>query len=166
MALDYNFNHTGVAHHDFDGAFITHCIFASFLLLFTIPFRVQAANIYQRLHFCWWICTFFQSFHSIFQTVLGLYQLAKECCNLQKTLPQIGQQFVHTLAPPDKFLYVLTTTSSITHQPDGLLWTTESRPETTLVYHQDWAPNELESQQIWRILAPPEISFYFHAYKW
>ena len=55
MALDYNFNHSGPAHHNFDRSFITHFIFAAFLLLFTIPIRVQVVTIYDKLHFHRWI---------------------------------------------------------------------------------------------------------------
>ena len=68
--------HTGPAHHNFDGSFITHFIFATFLLLFTIPIRVQVVTIYDRLHFHRWIRVLFKNFHHIFQAVLGLYQLA------------------------------------------------------------------------------------------
>ena len=77
MAPDYTFNHTGPAHHNFDGSFITHFIFAVFLLLFTIPIHVQVATIYDRLHFHRQICALFKNFHHIFHAVLGLYQLAQ-----------------------------------------------------------------------------------------
>ena len=94
MALDYNFNHTGLAHHNFDGSFITHFMFAAFLLLFTIPIHVQVVNIYDRLHFYGQIHALFKNFHPIFQTVLGLYQLAQECPNLQKPALRTNQDFV------------------------------------------------------------------------
>ena len=84
MAPDYNFNHTGLAHHNFDGSFVTHFIFATFLLLFTIPIRVQVVTIYDRLHFHRQICALFKNFHCIFQAVVGQYQLAQECHSLQK----------------------------------------------------------------------------------
>ena len=63
----YNFNHTGPAHHNFDGSFITHFIFTAFLLLFTIPIHVQEVNIYDRLHFHRWIHALFKNFTAFFK---------------------------------------------------------------------------------------------------
>ena len=78
MALDYNFNHNGLAHHNFNGSIITHFIFATFLLLFTIPIHVQVVTICDRLHFHRWIHALSKNFHHIFQVVLGLYPLAQD----------------------------------------------------------------------------------------
>ena len=91
MAPDYTFNHTGPAHHNFDGSFITHFIFAAFLLLLTIPICVQVVTIYDRLHFHRWIRALFKNFHHIFQVVLGLYRLAQECCRLQEPTLRTNQ---------------------------------------------------------------------------
>ena len=103
MAPDYNFNHTGPVHHNFDGFIITHFIFAAFLLLFTIPIHVQVVTIYDRLHFYRQTCALFKNFHHIFQVILGLYQLAQEChslqeptCRLQEPTLRINQDFVQT----------------------------------------------------------------------
>ena len=89
MAPDYTFNYTGLAHHNFDGSFVTHFIFATFLLLFTIPIQIQMVTIYNRLHFYRQLHILFKHFHHIFQVVLGLYWLAKECCQLQKPARQL-----------------------------------------------------------------------------
>ena len=72
MAPDYTFNHTDLAHYNFDRSFVTHFIFAAFLLLFSIPIRVQVVTIYDRLHFHRWICALFKNFHCIFHLVLGV----------------------------------------------------------------------------------------------
>ena len=127
MAPDYNFNNTGPAHHNFDGSFITHFIFISFLLLFTIPIRVQVVTIYDRLHFHRWIHALFKNFHCIFQTVLGLYQLAQECsslqeptCSLQEPALRTNQDFVQTSPLLDEFLFVLMTRSSSANQKNLL----------------------------------------------
>ena len=96
MAPDYNFDHTSLAHHNFNGSFITHFIFTVLLLLSTIPIRVQTVNIYDRLHFHRWIRALFKNFHHIFQTVLGLYQLAQECRSLQEPALRTNQDFVQT----------------------------------------------------------------------
>ena len=160
MAPDYNFKHTGLAHHNFDGSFITHFIFAALLLLFTIPIRVQAVNICDRLHFHRQIRTLFKNFHCIFQTVLGLYQLAQECSSLQEPALRTNQDFVQTSPLPDEFLFVLTTRSILVHQPEESPSTTIVNPQKTPVPQQDRASTESDCQQKnCETLAPQEITF-------
>ena len=137
MAPDYNFNHTGLVHHNFDGSFVTHFIFTAFLLLFTIPIHVQAVNICDRLHFHRWIRALFKNFHRIFQTVLGLQQLAQECRSLQEPTPRTNQDFVQISLLPDEFLFVLTTRSILIHQPEESPLTTILNPQKTPVPQQD-----------------------------
>ena len=153
MALDYNFNHTGLAHHNFDGSIITHYIFATFLLLFTIPIHVQVVTIYDRLHFHRWIRALFKNFHRIFQAVLGLYQLAQECRSLQKPTLRTNQDFVQTSPSSDELLFSVTTRSIFVCQPEESPSTTSLTPQKTLVPQQDQASIEPE------ILAPQEITF-------
>ena len=137
MAPDYNFNHTGLAHQNFDRSFLTQFIFAAFVLLFTIPICVQVVNISDRLHFHRWIRALFKNFHCIFQTVLGLYQLAQECCNLQESALRTNQDFVQTSPPPDEFLFVLMTRSILICQPEESPSTTILNPQKTAVPQQD-----------------------------
>ena len=137
MAPDYNFNYTGPAHHNFNGSFITHFILAAFLLLFTISIHVQVVNIYDRLHFHRQIHALFKNFHCIFQTVLGLYQLAQECRHLQEPTLRTNQDFVQTSPPPDELLFVLTTRSILVCQPEESPLTTILNPQKTLVPQQD-----------------------------
>ena len=137
MALDYTFNHTGLAHHNFDGSFITHFIFTAFLLLFTIPIHVQVVTIYDRLHFHRWIHALFKNFHHIFQVVLGLYQLAQECHQLQKPTLRTNQDFVQTSSPPDELLFALMTRSILICQPEESPLTTSLSPQKTPVPQQD-----------------------------
>ena len=115
MAPDYTFNYTGLAHHNLDGSFVTHFIFATFLLLFTIPIWVQVVTIYNRLHFYRWFCILFKHFHHIFQAVVGLYRLAREChslqkpaCQLQKTTLRPSQQLVQTSPLLDEHVFAST----------------------------------------------------------
>ena len=160
MAPDYNFNHIGPVHHNFDGSFITHFIFTAFFLLFTIPICVQAVNIYDRLHFHRQICALFKNFYCIFQTVLGLYQLAQECCSLQEPTLRTNQDFVQTSPLPDEFLFVLMTRSILIHQPEEPLSTTILNPQKTPVPQQDRASTESDYQ--WKnceTLALQEITF-------
>ena len=167
MAPDYNFNHTGPAHHNFDRSFITHFIFTAFLLLFTIPIHVQVVTIYDRLHFHRLIHALFKNFHHIFQMVLGLYQLAQEChslqeptCRLQEPTLRTNQDFVQTLPLPGELLFVLMTRSILICQPEESPSTTLLRPQKTPVPQQDQASIESDSQQKnCEILAPQEITF-------
>ena len=153
MAPDYNFNHTGPAHHNFEGSFVTHFIFATFLLLFTIPIHVQVVTIYDRLHFHRRIRALFKNFHHIFQAILGLYQLAQECRSLQEPSLRTNQDFVHTSPLPDELLFVLTTRSILICQPEESPSTTLLKPQKTPVPQQDRASAKSE------ILAPQEITF-------
>ena len=160
MAPDYNSNHTGLAHHNFDGSFVTHFIFTAFLLLFTIPIHVQVVTIYDRLHFHRWIRALFKNFHRIFQMVLGLYQLAQECRRLQEPTLRTNQDFVQTSPPPDQLLFILTTRSILIHQPEESPSTTLLNPQKTLVPQQDPASTISYCQQKnCGILAPQEIAF-------
>ena len=144
MALDYNFNHTGLAHPNFDRSFVTHFIFAAFLLLFTIPLHVQVVTIYDRLCFHRQIRALFKNFHHIFQMVLGLYQLAQEChslqeptCRLQEPTLRTNQDFVQTSPLSDELLFLLTTRSILVHQPEESSSTTFLKPQKTPVPQQD-----------------------------
>ena len=144
MALDYNFYHTGPAHHNFNGSFVTQFIFAAFLLLFTIPNRVQVVNIYDRLHFHRRIQALFKNFHCIFQTVLGLYQLAQECRNLQEPALRTNQDFVQTSPLLDEFLFVLMTRSILICQSP---LTTILNPQKTPVPQRTEPPPNLTTTE-------------------
>ena len=144
MAPDYTFNHTGLAHHNFDGSFVTHLIFATFLLLFMIPIWVQVVTIYDRLHFHRRIHVLFKNFHHILQVVLGLYWLAKECCQLQKPACQLqkptlrtSQDLVQTSSPPDELVFALTTRPILIHQPEESPLITSLSSQKTPAPQQD-----------------------------
>ena len=160
MALEYTFNHTDLAHHNFDGSFVTHFIFTAFLLLFTIPIQVQVVTIYDRLHFHRWIHALFKNFHHIFHAVLGLYRLAQEChqlqkpaCRLQKPALRTNQNFVQTSPLPDELLFALMTRSILIYQPEESPLTTLLSPQKTLTPQQDQTSIESE------LLAPQELTF-------
>ena len=144
MAPDYTFNHSGLAHHNFDRYFVTHFIFATFLLLFTIPIWVQVVTIYDRLHFHRRIRALFKNFYCIFHVVFGLYQLAQEChqlqkpiCRLQKPALRTNQDFVQTSPLLDELLFALMTRSILICQPEESPLTTSLPPQKTLVPQQD-----------------------------
>ena len=137
MAPDYTFNHTGPAHHNFDRSFVTHLIFATFLLLFITPIQVQVVTIYDRLYFHRWIHALSKNFHHIFHAVLGLYRLAQECHQLQKPTLRTNQDFVQTSPLPDKLLFALMTRSILICQPEESPLTTSLSPQKTLAPQQD-----------------------------
>ena len=125
MRPDYTFNHTGPAHYNSDRFFVTHPIFAAFLLLFMIPIQVQLVTICDRLHFYRWFSVLFKNFPCISQAVLGLYQLAQECCQLQKPACQLqkpalrpNKDIVQTSPPPEELLFALTTRPILICQPE------------------------------------------------
>ena len=118
MAPDYTYNHTGLAHQNFDESFVTCFIFAAILLLFMIRIWVQVVTIYERLHFHRQFCDLFKNFHHIFQAVLGLYRLAQECHQLQKPALRTSQDFVQTSPLPDELLFALMNRPILICQPE------------------------------------------------
>ena len=72
----HTFNYTGLAHHNFDGSFVTHFIFTAFLLLFMILIQVKVVTICDRLHFYRLFSVLFKKLYHILQVVWGLYPLA------------------------------------------------------------------------------------------
>ena len=112
MAPDHTFNYTGLAHHNSYRSFVTHLIFTTFSLLFTIPIRVQVVTTCDRLHFYRQFSVLFKKLYRILQAVWGLYWLARECHRLQKparrlqkTVPRPSQQLVQTSPLLDKHVF-------------------------------------------------------------
>ena len=104
---------------------LLHLIFAAFLLLFTIPIRVQVVTIGDRLHFYRWFSVLFKNFHRILQAVWGLYPLARECHRLQKPAHQLqktalrpSQQLVQTSPLLDECVFASMTRPILIHQPE------------------------------------------------
>ena len=125
MAPDHTFNYTGLAHHNFDGSFVIHFIFTTFLLLFMIPIQVQVVTICDRLHFYRQFSVLFKKLCRILQVVWGLYQLAQEChqlqkpaCQLQKTTPRPSQQPVQTSPPLDECVFASMTRPILIHHTE------------------------------------------------
>ena len=99
-------------------------------------------------------------FHHVFQAVLGLYQLAKECHHLQEPAHRLqepvlrtNQDFVQTSPPLDQLLFAVMARSILVRQPEESPSTTSLTPQKTRVPQQDWASVEPE------IIAPQEITF-------
>ena len=160
MSLDYSSNHTGLADFNIEGSFVTHFIFRMFLLLFTIPIRVQAVHIYSRL----WLYQQIRMSHIYFINVLHtfsrLYHLAWECQNLQEPTLETSPAFRQTLPPLDEYLFIQMDRPIIEYQQEESAPTTAQDQQNTLVPMQDWAPTEFKCQQkICETFAHQELTF-------
>ena len=152
MAPDYTFNLTGLAHHNSDGSFVTHLIFTAFLLLFMIPIRVQVVTICDRLHFYGQFSVLFKKLYRILQAVWGLYWLARECHQLQKTTLRPSQQLVQTSPPLDKHLFASMTRPILIRHAEESPLLASSTSQEILAPQQDQASEESE------IVTPQEPS--------
>ena len=151
MALDCISNYTGPAYHNLDGSFVTNFIFTAFLLLFTIPIRVQVVTICDRLCLYKWFNIVFKKLYHTLQAVYGLYQLAREChqlhipeCRLKKTAPRPHQQPMQTLPPLDEYIPALTTRLILICYMEQSPLLTPSTPQRILAAQQGRAIEEPE----------------------
>ena len=139
------------AYHNLQGSFITNFIFIAFLLLCMIPLRVQLVTICDRLHFNKHFNVTFKKLYHVFQTVYGLYRVARQCyqlhvpeCRLKKTIRRLCQQLTQTLPPLDECIPVLKTRLILIHymEPSPLL--TPPTPQRILAPQQDRVAEEPE----------------------
>ena len=151
MAPDCTSNYKGLAYHNLDGSFAANFIFTTFLLLFTIPIRVQVVTICDRLHLYKWFNVVFKKLNHISQAVYGLYLLAREChqlhtpeCQLKKTAPRSHQQPMQTLPPLDEYIPALMTRPILVPYTEQYPLLTPSTPQRILAPQQDQAVEEPE----------------------
>ena len=151
MALDCISNYTGPAYHNLDGSFVMNFIFTAFLLLFTIPIRVQVVTICDRLHFYKWFNVVFKKLYCTLQAVFRLYRLAREYhrlhtpeCRLKKTAQRPHQQLMQTLPPLDKCIPALMTRPILICYAEESPLLTPSTPQKILAPQQDRASEESE----------------------
>ena len=144
MALDCTSNFMGPAYNTLHGSFITNFIFIAFLLLCIIPLRVQLVTICDTLYFYKHFNIIFKKIYHVLQTVLGLYQVARQCCQLQvpkrrlrKTTQGSSQQLIQTSPPIDECIQVLYTRPILIHltAPSPLL--APPNPQKTPALQQD-----------------------------
>ena len=109
MALDCITNHTGLAHNNLHGSFITNFIFITFLLLCSIPLQVQLVTICDRLYFYKHFNVTFKKLYQVFQIIYRLYRMARQChqlhvpkCRPKKTTRRLSQLLTETLPPIDE----------------------------------------------------------------
>ena len=159
MALDHTLNYTSPAHHNFNRSFVTHFIFTTFLLLFTIPVQVQVVTICDRLHFYRWFSVWFKKMYRILQAIWGLYQLAQECHRLQKPVHQLqksalrpSQQLVQTSPLLDECVFASITRPILICQTEESALLTSLTSQEIPAPQQNWASAESE------LLMPQEPS--------
>ena len=92
MAPDCGRNTTGPAFTATQEFFVMYCITFTFLLLFLVPFRVQLVNILRKLlRFDIFISIFVKIF-CVWNIILGLYQVARECGHSQAPVPKLQKE--------------------------------------------------------------------------
>ena len=149
MAPDCISNYTGPAYHNLDGSFVMNFIFTAFLLLVTIPIRVQVVTICDRLHFCKCFNIASKKSYHIFQAVYRLYRLVSECHRLhvpdrqlKKTAQRPCQQLTQTLPPLDECIPALMTRPILIHHSGESPLLTPSIPQKIPAPQQDQALEE------------------------
>ena len=92
MAPDCGCNTTGPAFIATQEFFVTYCVTFVFFLLCVVPFRVQIVDILRKL-LCFNIFTgIFVKILCIWNIILGLYQVARECGHSQAPMPKLQKE--------------------------------------------------------------------------
>ena len=144
MGLDCTSNYMGLAIHVLDGSFATNLIFTAFLLLFTIPIRVQVVTICDRLCLYKWFNVVFKKIYCTLQAVYRLYRLTRECHQLhtserqlKKTTTRSHQQPTQTLPLSDEYIPALMTRPILIRYTEPSLLLTPSTPRRIPAPQQD-----------------------------
>ena len=112
------FHVTGLANNTFHGVFITKFIFIAFLILCIIPLQVQLVTVYDKLyfHFHKHFNATFKKIYCVFQIVIGLYWVARQCrqfyapeLRLKQTIQESSLLLIQTVPPTDECIPVLQT---------------------------------------------------------
>ena len=113
MAPDCGHNTTGLAFTATQEFFVTYCITFTLLLLFLVPFRVQLVDILRKL-LCFDIFIgIFMKIFCVWNIILGLYQVVRECGHSQAPAPKLQKkkheqnQQPRQSAPPPKDEYLV-----------------------------------------------------------
>ena len=141
MAPDCITNHMGPAYNNLHGSFIMNFVFITFLLLCTIPLRVQLVIICDKLHFYKHFNVTFKKLYRVFQIIYRLYRVARQChhlhvheCRPKKTTRRSSHLLTETLPPIDQCIQVLQNRPILlSHTASSSLLT----PQRILVLQQD-----------------------------
>ena len=131
MAPDCIANVTGLAHNTFHRSFITNCIFIAFLTLCIIPLRGQLVTVCDKLYFSKYFNITFKEIYHVFQTVIGLFRVARQCHQFYAPMRRLkrnkqgsSHQLIQTSPPTDESIPVF--------QTRPILILTEPSPSTLL----------------------------------
>ena len=131
MALDCTHNTTGPAFIATQEFFITHCITFVYFLLCVVPFRVQLVDTLHKL-LCFDIFTgIFVKIFCVWNIILGLYWVARECGHSQAPEPKLhkekheqDQQPLQSALPPkDEYLVGIQTRQTLVIEDNSSLLT-------------------------------------------
>ena len=131
MALDCTHNTTGPAFIATQEFFITHCITFVYFLLCVVPFRVQLVDtLHKLLRFDIFTGIFVKIF-CIWNIILGLYWVARECGHSQAPEPKLhkekreqDQQPLQSALPPkDEYLVGIQTRQTLVIEDNSSLLT-------------------------------------------
>ena len=131
MAPDCAHNTTGPAFIATQEFLVTYCITFVYFLLCVVPFRVQLVNtLHNILHFDIFAGIFVKIF-CIWNIILGLYQVARECGHSQAPKPKLhkekreqDQQPLQSALPPkDEYLVGIQTRQTLVIEDDSSLLT-------------------------------------------
>ena len=163
MALDFIFNVTGLA-DTFHGFFITNFISIAFLILCSIPFRVQLVTTCGKLcklYFLKYFTGVVKKIYCALQTVIGLYQVASQCRQFyapkrksKRNKQGLNQRLIQTAPPTNECIPGL--------QTRPILVLAESSPllapsiPQTLALQQDRVTEEPTSESVSQPAAPAE----------
>ena len=143
MAPDCITNHTGLAYNSLHGSFIMNFVFITFLLLCSIPLRVQLVTICDKLHFYKHFNVNFKKLYRVFKIVYGLYRVARQCHylhvpkhRLNKITRRLSQLLPEILPPTDEHIEVLQPRSIlIRHMESSPILTPQRTPVLQQCYH-------------------------------
>ena len=162
MAPDCLSNVTGLAYNTFQGLFITNFISIAFLILCIILLQVQLVMVYDKLYFYKHFNATFKKVYCVFQIVLGLYRVARQCHQFyapklrpKQTIQGSSLQLIQTAPPTDGCIPVLQTRLILIclTEPSPLL-----APPTPQIpaLQQDRATEEFETETLTEPLTPIE----------
>ena len=115
MAPDCGCNTTGLAFIATQEFFVMYCLTFVFFLLCMVPFRVQLVNILHKLPHFDIFTSIFVKILCIWNIIIGLYRVARECGHSQAPMPKLQKEKCEQdkqplqSAPPPKDEYLVGT---------------------------------------------------------
>ena len=113
MALDCGVNITGPANNTVQGFSVTNIITFMFLLLCLVPFQVQlvtSCDKLRKLHILKFFTHVFMKIHCIWESIIGLYQVANLCRQLYAPMQkstrnnhELNKISIQTAMPMDEY---------------------------------------------------------------